>query len=197
MNTPTSTLRVIALATLSLSTFTMLAGCSNKDQDAGSAADSHADHDHGDHEGHDHDAEQVVDLAGNTADDHSGHDHADSDTSHAASPDVYADLLGEITMLPVANDPSTDLKIHHQHIPNFKSADGSIKTNSKGIAGMMSMTMPFPLAEGVSIESLSIGDKIKFTFEVVWTDARPSWEVTSIEKIDQSTEIDFTNVIAP
>lgn len=200
--TPTNTLRILALATLSISTFTMLAGCSDTDSSTDSAAtDSHADHDHGENEGHDHDAEQtaeqVIDLAGNKADDHSGHDHADTSTSPAATPHIYPGILGEITMLPIAGNPATDLKIHHQHIPSFKSADGSIKTNSKGIAGMMSMTMPFPLADGVDTDGLSIGDKIRFTFQVIWTDTRPSWEVTQINKIDPSTEIDFTNAIAP
>ncbi len=170
----TTPLRLLALAGLSLATFTTLSGCSDTDP---TATDSHADHDHGDHS-HDADASST-----------------DSDSASASTPDIYPGVLGAITMLPIEGDASTELRIRHQHIPTFKSADGSINTNSKGIAGMASMKMPFPLADGVSTEGLSIGDNIRFTFEVIWTDNIPAWEVTQIEQIDASTVIDFSNKI--
>jgi len=171
MNTQ-SPLRLIALAGLSLSTITLLTGCSDS-------------------------AEPSTDTA--QVDDHSGHDHGDTDTtaddSASDAPHVYSDLLGEITKMPVEGDVSTSLKIHHQHIPNFKGSDGEILVNSKGISGMMSMDMPFPPADGLSLDGFAIDDKIKFTFKVVWADKVPSWEVTKIEKLDPSTEIDFSTIV--
>lgn len=179
MNT-NSPLRLLAIAGLSLTTITLLTGCSDADTNA-DASSSQAE----DHSGHDH-----------GADDH-GHDHADDSDSVAptASLDVYENILGEIKLLPIEGDPTTALKIRHQQIPNFKLKDGTINTNSKGISGMMSMTMPFPLADGVSIDTLTIGDKVQFTFAVDWSGQGTAWEVTKIEKIDANTVIDYTNTI--
>ena len=121
---------------------------------------------------------------------------ADSaNTPAEAAPDVYENILGQITMLPIANDPSTELKIHHQQIVNFKTKDGTINVNSKGVSGMPSMTMPFPTADGLSLDGLAVGDKIAFTFQVNWSGTGPAWEVTKIEKVDPATEIDFSNKI--
>jgi len=173
MNTQ-SPLRLIALAGLSLSTIALLTGCSDS-------------------------AEPSTDTA--QVDDHSGHDHdhGDADTtahdSASDAPHVYSDLLGEITMMPVEGDVSTALKIHHQHIPDFKGSDGEIVVNSRGVSGMMAMTMEFPPADGLSLDGFAVDDKIKFTFAVVWAEGRPSWEVTKIEKLDPSTEIDFSLIV--
>ena len=172
MNT-TKALHMIAIAGLTLTTSALLVGCSDSASSgtAHSEADSHAGHNHG-----------TETTANATTDAQSAHD-------------LYTDLLGEIVQLPVEGDASTALKIHHVQIPDFKTKDGEININSKGIAGMMSMTMPFPLADGVSIEGMQVGDKIKFDFQVNWGGDRAAWEITAIEKIDPATVIDYTNKI--
>jgi len=101
-----------------------------------------------------------------------------------SAPDIYPDLLAQIQQIPIENDPSTALRLHHQSMPTFKDSTGKV-------IGMRSMTMEFPLADGLSLAGLRIDDKVRFTFEVVWNDSIPSWAVTKIEKIDPDTEIDF------
>lgn len=175
--TNSTTTKIVAATILSLAMGTALVGCN--DASDPSTDDSHAH----DHDGHDSDH---------------GHDHAhDSDASTAqATPDVYPDILGQIMSLPIEGDPSTELKIHHEQIPDFKAKDGVVHVNAAGISGMQSMVMPFPLSTDTNTDGLAIGDKVKFTFQVNWGSASgPAWEITKIEKIDPTTEINFNNFI--
>lgn len=143
-----------------------LVGCSD-------GADSHAAHDHDDHAGHDH----------------SGHDHASHDK--VVRTDTYEGILGRISALPIEGDPSSQLRIYHEHIPTFRTKQGTVFVNSAGVPGMNAMDMEFPPAEGVSLDGFAIGDKVRFSFDVNWGGER-AWEVTQIEKLDADTEIDFS-----
>jgi hypothetical protein len=113
----------------------------------------------------------------------------------AARDDVYTGIRGVVTMLPIAGNPATELKIQHEHIPTFLNKDGQIPVNGRGVPGMASMVMPFPVAEGLDISSMAIGDKVSFDFTVYWgrADGGPAWEITRFEKLDPATELDFTN----
>ncbi len=164
----------ISSAAIVLMTGLALVGCNDTNSSSStphSGADTHHDHNHDEHD----------------------HDHTHDDT--ARTPDAYAGIRGEITQLPVAGDSSKDLQIHHEQIREFKTKDGTVNINTKGIAGMMSMEMPFPLGEGVSLDGFGVGDKVEFDFVVNWGENRPAWEITRIEKLPDDTEIDFTNVI--
>lgn len=144
-----------------------------------------AESEHADHSEHAEDGSH---------DDHSGHDHAHDQDDAGARMDLYTGIRGEIKSMPADGVAGDDPKIHHTQIVDFKGADGSIPVTADGIAGMRSMTMPFPMAEGVSLDGIAAGDKIEFDFEVRWNDGRASWEVTRIEKLDPSVEIDYENV---
>lgn len=107
---------------------------------------------------------------------------------------VYT-VRGQIQSLPDPADPRAELQIHHEEIPEFVGASGET-------VGMRAMTMPFPtLAPGVSLEGLSIGDKIRFTFGVVWVEGTsrryPTWTVTAIEPLPPETELQFTQTAEP
>ncbi len=116
--------------------------------------------------------------------------------ANAPHPDLYTGIRGQITELPVAGDPSRELKIHHEQIEEFKTKDGTVNVSAAGVRGMGSMTMPFPTAADLSLEGLSVGDKIEFDFAVNWGGTTgASWEVTRIEKLPADTEIDFTNTV--
>lgn len=152
-----------------------LVGCSDTNT-SGDAPQSDA-HAHHDHNGHDHDHD---------------HDHGDADRQ----PDTYSGIRGEITSLPDPNVPNSELKIRHEQIRDFKTKDGTISVTPEGIAGMRSMTMPFPLGEDVSLDGYSVGDKVEFDFTVNWGGgSAPAWFITRIEKLPADTEIDYTNVI--
>ncbi|MGV6814204.1 MAG: copper-binding protein [Phycisphaerales bacterium] len=209
---PSLSLELFALTLACSITLWSMPGCS-KDADDG----DHADHAHAAaDDGHDHMHDAATDHDADPAHDHDGAGHPDDDSgahvhnpvdAHTGSdvnpidpdfmPDVYVGILGEIKEIPVAGDPSSSLKIHHMQIPDFKTKDGTVNVNAQGISGMRSMTMPFPLAQGVSIEGFEVGDKIKFTFEVDWSGQSTNpWQVTKIEKLPADTVIDFTNKVA-
>ena len=155
-----------------------LVGCTDTNSSSNAPqSDAHHEHDGHDHSGHDH---------------HHGHDHGDADRE----PDVYTGIRGEITSFPEPNVPNSELRIRHEQIRDFKTSDGTINVNSKGVAGMASMTMPFPLGEGMNLEGFSVGDKVEFDFTVNWGGgSSPAWFVTRMEKLPADTELDFTNVI--
>jgi hypothetical protein len=111
--------------------------------------------------------------------------------------DIYR-VRGIIRQLPSEGPPPKDLKIQHEHIPEFRSADGTVHVNSDGVPGMRAMVMPFPLLAGdVSLEGLGVGDKIEFEFRVKWTEspsgASPEWLVSAIEPLPDDAEISFEN----
>ncbi len=179
MNSLRDTLRM-SFACLAVGAFA-LGGCvetSSNHEDA-----------HGDHAGHDDHSDHAHDGHGHDHGDHA-HDHAND-----SRVDLYEGILGEIAFLPEAGDPKLYPKIRHVQIPEFKKDDGTVAMTPDGIPGMKSMTMEFPLAEGVSVEGFAVGDKVMFDFAVNWG-GRVAWELTKIEKIDPATEIDYSNVKA-
>ncbi len=97
-------------------------------------------------------------------------------------PEAVYTVRGRIAGLPAADKPGSGLQIEHEPIDNFVGMDGS--------QGMDSMTMPFPLAKGVSLEGLSIDDKVEFTFEVRWK-SQPRMQLTKIVKLPVGTELHF------
>lgn len=155
-----------------------LVGCTNESNPSGTAPQSDAHHEH---DGHDH----------------SGHDHGDHDHGdEAREPDVYSGIRGEIAQLPDPNTPNSELKIRHEQIRDFKTKDGTISVSPKGIAGMASMTMPFPLGEGMSLDGYSVGDKVEFDFVVNWGGgSAPAWYITRMDKLPADTVINYENVI--
>ena len=137
-------------------------------------------------------AESSSDASGE--DPHAGHDHAADahDDAGAGRTDLYEGIEGEIVAMP-GERADGDMRIKHEHIPGFKNEAGEIPVTPDGIRGMKSMVMPFPLGEGVSAEGYETGDKVRFSFRVNWDGGAAAWEITAIEKLDPSTEIDYTN----
>ncbi|MCW5776828.1 MAG: copper-binding protein [Phycisphaeraceae bacterium] len=93
-----------------------------------------------------------------------------------------------MTDLPDPSRPASNFTIHHERIDDFVNGVGEV-------VGMAEMQMPFPLAEGVSIEGLGIGDKVSFTFEVRWDRSRtpplPSWQLTEWTRLPPDTKLHF------
>lgn len=95
-----------------------------------------------------------------------------SDSAAAAGadkPDQVYTVRGVLETLP---DRDGKITIHHEAIPDFINMEG--KRN-----GMPSMSMPFEVAENVSLSGFAVGDKIEFTLEVRWK----APEVLSIPRI--------------
>ncbi len=100
---------------------------------------------------------------------------------------VYT-VRGRIESLPGIRFGS-QLRVHHEHIPNFKTKDGSIHRNRDGSPGMLEMSMEFPLAPGVDLSGFAVGDPVELTFEVRWNQPPPPYRVTSIRKLPSDTEL--------
>jgi hypothetical protein len=90
-------------------------------------------------------------------------------------------VRGLVTQLPDPEDPTTGFFVHHEAIPDFRHLDGQV-------SGMDSMTMPFPVAEEVSLEGVTVGDKVEFELTVDW-EADPVTEVTAVRRLDSATEL--------
>lgn len=109
-----------------------------------------------------------------------------------ARQDVYTGVRGLVVSLPQPGNPASELRIRHEHIPTFLNKDGEIGVNARGVPGMAAMEMPFPVAEGLDISGMSVGDVVAFDFTVRWG-VGPSWFITRYEVLDPGTELDFTN----
>ena len=133
---------------------------------------------------------------------------AEAPAPDPTDPATYAEgqaytVRGVIAQLPSDGPPPAELKIHHEHIPDFIGETGEVFVNSEGVPGMKAMVMAFPnLAPGVEIESLEIGDKIEFDFLVRWEDApggrrSATWLVSRLSSLPEDAEISFENKPSP
>jgi Cu/Ag efflux protein CusF len=85
----------------------------------------------------------------------------------------------------LSDEAGGGLRIQHEAIPDFKGMDGKVWEG-----GMESMTMAFAVADGVSLEGISAGDKVEFNLVVDWA-KRPTQAITEIVKLPAETELDF------
>ena len=100
----------------------------------------------------------------------------ESGDAEATSPgDGDYTVRGEITQLPEGDGPLT---VRHEAIPDFVSIDGEV-------VGMDAMTMPFPLADGVSLDGIDAGDPVEFDLEVRW-EGSPPYRITRIEELPEN-----------
>jgi Cu/Ag efflux protein CusF len=97
------------------------------------------------------------------------------------------EVRGEIAKLPDATPPQ--IWIRHEAIPDFRNEAGEV-------VGMESMTMPFSLAPGLSLEGLAPGDRIGFRLEMRWGD-RAAASVARIEKLPEGTRLAWESAVEP
>ncbi len=105
-------------------------------------------------------------------------------TGAERSPEHAYTVRGEIQQLPDPENPAKSLQIKHENIPEFVNRDGDV-------VGMAPMIMPFTPAPGLDLSGLSIGDKVRFTFDVDW-DGTPPILLTEIAPLPPETELDFS-----
>ncbi len=89
-------------------------------------------------------------------------------------------VRGRIEQLPDPARPAAELMIHHERIEHFVRQDGTL--------GMNEMTMPFPVAKGVALQGLAVGDPVEFTFQVRWGGS-PLYQVTEIRELPAGTTL--------
>ena len=88
----------------------------------------------------------------------------------------YYTVKGIIKGMPGDGLAANELLVKHQPIPDYRDDTGAI-------VGMMAMTMPFFLAEGVSLQGVKAGDAVELKVE---QHLKPKFteEVTSIKKVE-------------
>ena len=92
-------------------------------------------------------------------------------------------VRGQVVQVPEAGNPASSFQVYHEAIDGFVGRDGQI-------TGMDPMTMPFPLAKGVSLEDVKIGDPVEFTLEVDWN-AEPPVKVTKLSELPAGTKLEY------
>jgi Cu/Ag efflux protein CusF len=88
---------------------------------------------------------------------------------------------GRIRALP--ENEGGKVAIRHEPIPSFRDRNGKE-------VGMDAMTMPFPPAEGLSLEGLSVGDPVRFRFRVQWA-PQPSYRLLQVKKLEPPVELEL------
>lgn len=98
-------------------------------------------------------------------------------------------VRGQVAMLPDPANPSAEFQVRHEAIPQFVGPEGKL--------GMDTMTMPFPLADGLSLESVKVGDKIELTFDVDYDTTQRSpvaYRATEVKALPAETTLDFSSI---
>ena len=126
-----------------------------------------------------------------TACDQQPADHAPSTTGLTA-PDTPPDdsrrtytVRGEVVELPSPGAAGSQFQVHHEAIPGFVDQHGEV-------VGMSSMTMPFPLGDGLQLDGLELGDKVELDFVVDWSPGRRGWSATRVSELPPDTQLDFS-----
>ncbi len=94
-------------------------------------------------------------------------------------------VRGEIKSLPQPGGDAV-LYVHHEAIPTFVTREGQQR-------GMPSMSMPFGVTAGVSLEGLAAGDKVEMTFAVHW-DKNPATQVTALRELPADTALTLSGM---
>jgi Cu/Ag efflux protein CusF len=110
----------------------------------------------------------------------------DGDKALPAADAVY-DTRGTLRSLPGSGDLPDKVMIHHEALPSFKNAAGTV-------VGMESMAMAFTPADGLSLAGLAAGDDVAITFEVRWN-ADPLLRLTRIAKLPPGTSLELNDAV--
>lgn len=102
----------------------------------------------------------------------------ESDASYEVMEDVHVyTVRGVVRRMPDPDMPGRpELQILHEAIPNWVNAEGYE-------TGMQGMTMPFLVADGVSLEGIEPGSQVRFTFEVDWEES--TMQLTDIQPFEE------------
>jgi hypothetical protein len=92
-------------------------------------------------------------------------------------------IRGQVVSLPDPAQPGSGLVLQHEAVDDFVGRDG--KT-----VGMDPMSMPFPVAQGVSLAGIAPADVVEFDLNVDWQAETPV-AVTRVRKLPPGTKLVF------
>ncbi len=85
--------------------------------------------------------------------------------------------------LPDPANPTREFRVHHERIPDFKTAEGKV-------VGMNEMEMPFPVSDPKLLDGIQAGDLVEITF-ADWYKPIRSYKVTRIVKLAPDTKLNL------
>jgi Cu/Ag efflux protein CusF len=92
-------------------------------------------------------------------------------------------VRGQVRQIPDPATPGSGLYLSHEAIDDWAGRSGKVE-------GMDPMTMPFEVADGVSLEGIEPTDVIEFTLHVDWEADTPV-EITHIRELPPGTKLVF------
>ncbi len=95
---------------------------------------------------------------------------------------VYT-LRGQVIELPDPANPATGLTLNHEAIDGYVDRSGEM-------VGMDPMSMPFPIARGLPLEGIQVGDVVEVTLVVDW-DGDPEVAITEVRELPAGTKLVF------
>jgi Cu/Ag efflux protein CusF len=98
-------------------------------------------------------------------------------------------VRGQVRQIPDPATPGSGLYLSHEAIDDWAGRSGEVE-------GMDPMTMPFEVADGVSIEGIEPTDVIEFTLHVDWEADTPV-EITRIRELPPGTKLDYREAKPP
>lgn len=113
----------------------------------------------------------------------------ESDESEAANAveTVSYTVRGIIAQMPDPQNPASMFTVRHESMPHYRRQNGEL--------GMSSMTMPFPPAEGLSLDGWAAGDHVELSFEVDY-DAQGgsilAFRATALVALPDGVQLDFS-----
>lgn len=110
-------------------------------------------------------------------------------SSSKGEPDAIYSVRGRVESVPIAGKPTSEFVVHHEPIDSFHNPDGTL--------GMSSMTMPFPLSKGLSINDLRVGDVVEMTFAVWTKPGNLGWEARAVKRLPSETQLRFGKAAPP
>jgi hypothetical protein len=92
-------------------------------------------------------------------------------------------VRAQVVGLPDPANPGTGLTLNHEAIDEFVDRSGEV-------VGMDPMSMPFPVAEGVSLDGIEVGDVVEVELRVDWG-GDPEVAITGVRELPRGTKLDF------
>lgn len=102
------------------------------------------------------------------------------DRAPAVVPGPTHTVRAKVVGLPAEGDPSSAFTLFHEDINEWLRPDGT--------KGMHAMMMPFPLAKGVALDGILVGDKVEVSVRQYKTGPIP-YEVLAIRKLPSDTAL--------
>ena len=114
---------------------------------------------------------------------------ADPPHSSRGEPDAVYTVRGRVEQVPAPEKPLAEFFVKHEPIDDFKNPDGTL--------GMDTMSMPFPLAKGVTLTGIAPGDLVEIDMAVWTKPGSRGFEARRVTRLPPDTQLRFVRARKP